>query len=197
MDIETVIHERASCPRLDAPGPDADQLERLLSAAARAPDHGLLRPWRFIVVQDEERVRLGEMLAQSARQDQPDLSDAQYEKLQQAPLRAPTVVIVVAEVTLEHKVSVMDQIMACAAGVQNLLLTAHAIGVGAIWRTGALALSPSLKSRLGFRREDEVVGFIYLGKPCGVHKTLSADSVAPFMRALPMSGPSTSELADD
>jgi len=185
MDIELAIHQRASCPRLDAPGPDAEQLERLLRAAARAPDHGLLRPWRFIVVQGDERVRLGQMLAQCAREDDPDLPDVKYEKLLNAPLRAPTVVVVVAEVILEHKVSVMDQIMACAAGVQNLLLVAHAIGVGAIWRTGAPALSPSLKVRLGFRREDEIVGFIYLGTPCATHKTLSADSVAPFMRALP------------
>jgi nitroreductase len=97
--------------------------------------------------------------------DQPDITDAQCEKLRQGPLRAPMLLVVVAEVVSGHKVSVVDQIMACAAGVQNLLLTAHAMGIGAMWRTGAPALSPTLKQRLGFRAEDEIVGFIYLGTP--------------------------------
>lgn len=185
MDIETAIRERVSCPRLDAPAPTPDQLQQLLSAAIRAPDHGLLRPWRFITVQGEERVRFGEMLAQCCRQDQPDITEAQCDKLRQAPLRAPMMLIVVAEVTTGHKVSVIDQIMACAAAVQNLLLCAHAIGVGAMWRTGAPALSPSLKVRLGFRPEDEIVGFVYLGTPCGNSKTPSVDLPANYLRRLP------------
>jgi nitroreductase len=185
MDIETAIRERVSCPRLDAPAPTEGQLEQLLAAAIRAPDHGLLRPWRFIVVQDEARLRLGEMLAQCCRQDQPEITEAQVEKLRQAPLRAPMLLIVVAEVAIGHKVSVIDQIMACAAAVQNLLLCAHSIGVGAMWRTGAPALSPSLKVRLGFRPEDEIVGFVYLGTPCGNNRTPSTDLPALFMRNLP------------
>lgn len=76
MDIHEAIRERVSCPRLEAPGPDRAQLERLLAAAVRAPDHGLLRPWRFMVVEGDDRVRLGEMLAQCCQQDQPDLNDA-------------------------------------------------------------------------------------------------------------------------
>jgi nitroreductase len=185
MDIQTAILERVSCPRLEAPGPDAQQLRQLLTAAVRAPDHGLLRPWRFIVVEGDERRRLGEMLAQCCQQEQPDLSEAQIEKLRQAPLRAPTVLIVVAEVSAPHKVSAIDQIMACAAAVQNLLLTAHAIGVGAMWRTGAPALSPSLKTRLGFRSEDEIVGFIYLGTPAGSARTVTPESPDNWIRALP------------
>ncbi|MCC1496343.1 nitroreductase [Alcanivorax sp. 1008] len=185
MDMETAIRERVSCPRLDGPAPTADELEQLLAAAIRAPDHGLLRPWRFIVIQGEERVRFGEMLAQCCREDQPDLSEAQCEKLRQAPLRAPMMLIVLAEVTTGHRVSVIDQIMACAAAVQNLLLCAHSIGVGAMWRTGAPALSPSLKTRLGFCAEDEIVGFVYLGTPCGNGKEPSVDTPASYMRTLP------------
>ena len=185
MDIETAIRERVSCPRLDAPAPTPAQLEQLLAAAIRAPDHGLLRPWRFIVVQGEERLHFGEMLAQCCRQDQPDITEAQCEKLRQSPLRAPMMLIVVAEVITGHKVSVIDQVMACAAAVQNLLLCAHSIGVGVMWRTGAPALSPSLKVQLGFRPEDEIVGFIYLGTPCGSSKPPSVDSAANYMRSLP------------
>ena len=185
MDIQTAILGRVSCPRLDAPGPTAEQLQQLLTAAVRAPDHGLLRPWRFMVVEGDQRLRLGEMLAQSCQQDQPDLNEAQLEKLRQAPLRAPTVLVVVAEISAPHKVSAIDQIMACAAAVQNLLLTAHAIGVGAMWRTGAPALSPTLKTRLGFRPEDEIVGFIYLGTPCGSSKTASIESPDSWIRAFP------------
>lgn len=189
MDIQTAILGRVSCPRLDAPGPSAELLQQLLTAAVRAPDHGLLRPWRFIVVEGDQRARLGEMLAQCCQQDQPDLNEAQLEKLRQAPLRAPTVLIVVAEITAPHKVSAIDQIMACAAAVQNLLLTAHAIGVGAMWRTGAPALSPALKIRLGFRPEDEIVGFIYLGTPGGSSKTVTIESPDSWIRAFPIATP--------
>jgi nitroreductase len=145
----------------------------------------LLRPWRFILVEGDQRVQLGEMLAQCCLQDQSDLNEAQLEKLRQAPLRAPTMLIVVAEISAPHKVSAIDQIMACAAAVQNLLLTAHAIGVGAMWRTGAPALSPTLKTRLGFRPEDEIVGFIYLGTPVGNSKTATVESPDSWIRAFP------------
>ena len=184
MDIHEAIRERVSCPRLEAPGPDQAQLQHLLAAAVRAPDHGLLRPWRFMLVEGDDRVRLGEMLAQCCQQDQPELSEAQCEKLRHAPLRAPTLLIVVAEVVEGHKVSVMDQIMACAAAVQNLLLTAHALGIGAMWRTGGPALSPSLKIRLGFLAVDEIVGFIYLGTPCG-QRPVSGDDPARWLRDFP------------
>ena len=189
MDIQTAILGRVSCPRLDAPGPSAEQLQQLLTAAVRAPDHGLLRPWRFIVVEGDQRARLGEMLAQCCQQDQPDLNEAQLEKLRQAPLRAPTMLIVVAEISAPHKVSAIDQIMACAAAVQNLLLSAHAIGVGAMWRTGAPALSPTLKTRLGFRPEDEIVGFIYLGTPMGSSKAVTIESPDSWIRAFPIATP--------
>jgi nitroreductase len=185
MDIHTAIQRRVSCPRLAAPGPDAGQLDALLGALVRAPDHGLLRPWRYLVVEGDDRARLGEMMAQCCRADQPDITDAQYEKLRQGPLRAPMLLVVVAEVTIGHKISVVDQIMACAAGVQNLLLTAHAMGVGAMWRTGAPALSPTLKQRLGFRTEDEIVGFIYLGTPAAGPRPSCHDDPGLHRRRLP------------
>jgi nitroreductase len=185
MDIHTAIQQRVSSPRLEAPGPDAGQLDALLAALVRAPDHGLLRPWRYLVVEGDDRVRLGEMLAESCRQDQPDITEVQLDKLRQAPLRAPTLLVVVAEVCLGHKVSVIDQIMACAAGVQNLLLTAHAMGIGAMWRTGAPALSAALKQRLGFRPEDEIVGFIYLGTPAAAARPATVDDPARHRRWLP------------
>ncbi|PKM21624.1 MAG: nitroreductase [Gammaproteobacteria bacterium HGW-Gammaproteobacteria-14] len=185
MDILTAINERVSCPRLQEPPPDAAQLEQLLKAAVRAPDHGLLRPWRFITVAGEDRQRFGQMVVDACIAGQPDLNEAQCEKLRLAPLRAPMVLVVVAEIQVEHKVSEIDQIMACAAAVQNLLLTAHAIGVGAMWRTGAPALSNELKVALGFSPKDEIVGFIYLGTPCGSPRVPSMDDPAPYVRQLP------------
>lgn len=185
MDILTAINERVSCPRLQEPPPDAAQLARLLKAAVRAPDHGLLRPWRFIAIAGEDRERFGQMIVDACISEQPELTEAQCEKLRAAPLRAPMVLVVVAEVQPEHKVSGMDQIMACAAAVQNLLLTAHAIGVGAMWRTGAPALSNALKVALGFAPKDEIVGFVYLGTPCGSPRIPQEDDPASYLRQLP------------
>lgn len=184
--IDQLIAGRASCPRLEAPAPSDEQLEALLQAAVCAPDHGLLRPWRFIPVTGEQRDRLGKLMLASCLAEQPQLSEAAQLKLRQAPLRAPMVLLVVAEVQPDHKVSVIDQIMACAAAVQNLLLQAHAMGIGAMWRTGPAALSNTLKRKLGFQDKDEIVGFVYLGSASGGNRQLpDLPPLADFVRGLP------------
>lgn len=186
VSIDQAIAGRSSCPRLQEPAPTEAQLQALLGAAVRAPDHGLLRPWRFLPLTGVQREQLGDMMLASCLAEQPDLSEAQQLKLRQAPLRAPMVLVVVAEVQLQHKVSVIDQIMACAAAVQNLLLQAHALGIGAMWRTGAAALSATLKQQLGFQDKDEIVGFIYLGRSPGVARQLpNPPPVTDFIRSLP------------
>ena len=91
----------------------------------------------------------------------------------------------VAEVTENHKVPVWEQVLAVGAAVQNIMVAAHALGLGAMWRTGDLANDPSVKAKLGFAAKDQVVGFIYLGTPATPPKRLPDESPEQFLRELP------------
>jgi nitroreductase len=180
----TLLQQRVSHPRLTEPGPSRDQLTKLYKAALRAPDHAWLRPWRFIEVAGDDRAQLGEHLANSAREDNPDINDKQIQKLLNSPLRAPLVLIIWAQIIDHPKVPDIEQILATGAATTNLLNAAHALGLGAVWRTGAPAYSPTLKRRLGMADRDQLVGFIYLGTPSGANKPIPELNPADFVRSL-------------
>jgi nitroreductase len=185
MDVWQLLNERVSCPKVSAPGPDAAQLERLLRAAVSAPDHGLLRPWRFLVLQGDDLLRFGDLLVTASRQSQPDLDEAAAARIREKAFRAPMVIVAVAEVTEGHKVPVVEQVMATACAVEHLMLAAHALGLGAMWRTGPLAQSEQVKAALGFAAKDEIVAFVYLGTPCAEARPRPDADLAGVLRSLP------------
>lgn len=180
-----LLQQRVSHPRLTDPGPSQAQMADLYRAALRAPDHAWLRPWRFIEVSGDDRIRLGKQMAHSARQDDPDLADKHYQKLLNSPLRAPLVLIAWAKISEHPKVPAIEQVLATGAAVTNLINAAHALGIGAVWRTGAPAYSPALKQALGVTATDHIVGFIYLGTPSGEDKPVPALDPADFISSLP------------
>ena len=94
MDALEAILTRSSVPpvKMGPPGPDDGQLRRILEAGAAAPDHGRLRPWRFLVVRGVARERLGELFASAALAKGGEVSEAEVEKQRSGPLRAPVVV---------------------------------------------------------------------------------------------------------
>lgn len=181
----TLLQQRVSHPRLTEPGPSQQQLAELYKAALRAPDHAWLRPWRFIEVSGDDRVRLGMWMASSAKHDDPDLPDKQHQKLLNSPMRAPLVLIAWADITDHPKVPAIEQVLATGAAVTNLINAAHALGIGAVWRTGAPAYSKALKRLLGISAKDHLVGFIYLGTPAGEDKPLPTLDPADYVSQLP------------
>lgn len=164
MAVSEVIKRRRSTPKLAGVAPSREVVEKLVEGALAAPDHGRLKPWRFIEVRDEARVRLGEIFLDSERRVAPDLDEARRKKILSMPMRAPLILIVVAKVTLDHKVPVIEQVVSAGAAVQNMLLVAEELGVGAMWRTGGMAYTPGVKKSLGLKLEDEIVGYLYLGE---------------------------------
>lgn len=177
------ILSRVSCPKLREPGPDDATLELLFRCAARAPDHGLLRPWRFVVFRGDARAALGDMLAAACLADDPGAGADALDKLRRNPFRAPVVVACVARIVPDHpKVPPVEQVAAVAAAIQNMQLAAGALGLGAMWRTGPQASSAALKQALGFTPRDEIVGFLYLGTPDGERRSPAAEPVAAFVR---------------
>lgn len=182
MAILTALHGRNSHGRLQEPGPDAEALDNMLRAALRAPDHGHLRPWRFVVIEGERRAALGEIFEQSLLLAQPHATDAERNKARQAPLRAPVIVAGLLHQVEHSKIPRVEQVASVAAALHGLQLAAEAQGFGAMWRTGGYARDPHVIAALGGRPSDEVIGFVYLGTRTGPSKPLPDVAVEDFVR---------------
>lgn len=165
MDAIKALTQRVSVGRLVAPAPDGDQMSTIRQAALRAADHANLRPWQFLEVSGDRLSQLGELFCQAAVAEDPTLSDAQRERYQMMPMRAPLVVIAIAKIAEHPKVPRDEQLLSAGCAVQNMLNAAFALGLGAYWRTGDLAFSRFLHGALGLCDADQIVGFLYLGTP--------------------------------
>ncbi|MGI9015984.1 MAG: nitroreductase family protein [Euzebya sp.] len=175
MDALTCLLTRRSIPRLVEPGPDTDHLSVLLTAAVAAPDHGQLRPWRFMTFRGDGRKDLGAVFGRAHASREPQADPGAVEKTVGKPLRAPLVVAVIcsprtAEQAWNGKhIPVWEQTAAVAAATQNLCLAAHALGYGAMWRTGWYGDAPEVRHALSLDPAEHVVGWVYLGTiPAGV-----------------------------
>lgn len=163
MDAIEVITHRVSPAQLTEPGPTPDQLQAILAAGARAPDHGKMQPWRFLLIEGEARQRFGEVMAQSLQRREPDAPQGKLDAERKKALRAPLMIVVSATVRENPKVPDVEQVVAAGAAAQNMMLAAHALGLGAFWRTGPTAYDPEVKRALGIAEGDTIIGFIYLG----------------------------------
>ena len=164
MDALEALSTRASAVRLVEPAPSEELLATALRAAARAPDHGMLRPWKFLVVRGEARERLGEVLAETLVRREPDSTPEALDKEAKKPLRAPLIVVVVAKVEPDHdRIPEVEQVVSAGSAAQNLMLAFHAAGFGCMWRTGAPAYDPAVKRALGIEPHDHIIGLIYVG----------------------------------
>ena len=163
MQAIDALLRRRSAKTLTDPAPDAGALELLLECGARAPDHGRLRPWRFIVIRGAARERLGELMADMVRRKQPTASAETLQRERQKPLRAPLIITVAAVCDPAARVPPIEQILAAGAAAQNIMLAAPALGFGAMWKTGDAAYDDTVKTALGLTASDAIVGFLYLG----------------------------------
>jgi nitroreductase len=171
MDALDALLNRVSAPRLIAPAPDSAQREVLFRAAMRAPDHGQLRPWRFLTVQ--------------ALPD--DASPEAVTKARAMPLRAPLLVVVIARVQAGSKVPAQEQVLAAGCAAHGILLAAHAQGVGAVWRTGDMAYNRQVAAGLGLSADEQIVAYLYLGTPERELRAVPRLQVSDFVRAWPAS----------
>jgi nitroreductase len=167
---------RRSIGRLQAPAPDGADLELIMRAAAAAPDHNSLRPWKFVVLEGEAKDAFGAVLADAYRERTlaagKELLPAKEEKERTKLGRAPMVVVVCAVNRGEALVPFVEQFAAGAAAAQNMLIAATALGYGSMWRTGDPAYDESVKAALALTLDDAIVGFVYLG-------TVSDEAVKP------------------
>jgi nitroreductase len=163
MDLIQAIDSRSSSGRLGEPGPTREHRESILHAADRAPDHGRLKPWRLIVLEGRDREPFAAAAAQAKRRRTPALSDAQVDADRDKILRSPTLIVAGCSVRAHPKVPEIEQIVAVGAAVENLFLTAHALGYGVMWKTGAAAYDPEVKATIGLNPADHIVAIIHIG----------------------------------
>lgn len=175
MDALDLLHNRVSCPALIEPGPTKQQLDSIYQAALRAPDHGAIRPWRFLTVAGDARQKLGDLYLKAALIENPQLSPERQDKIRKMPLRAPTVIVVIAAVSEHPKVPMVEQEISAGCAAQNIILAAHAQGLGAMWRTGDMAYLSTVKSGLGLTEEESIIGYIYLGTAKKMRKATTHD----------------------
>jgi len=160
-----LILTRRSALSLRPPGPDEATWRAMLAAATCGPDHGRLAPWRFVVIEGEGRHAFGRILADSLRRRIATADDAMVAREEAKALRAPMIVVVVAQTQECSSVPEIEQVIAAGIAAYNILLAARAYGFAGMWRTGASAYDPEVRHALGFGARASIVGFLYIGMP--------------------------------
>ena len=163
--LSLLLSRRSGKPRdMIAPGPDADQLGRILQAASRVPDHGKLAPWRFVIVDSDQRAALSDRLVSAYRAEKPDAGKLEIEAMQQFAHQAPTLVVVLSCPVTSSKIPVWEQELSAGAACMQLLNAAHAQGFVGGWLTGWPAYSEQVRNAFGSAGE-RIAGFIFIGTP--------------------------------
>ena len=158
---------RSAKPRdLIGPGPTPAELERILTIAARTPDHGTLTPWRFVTVGVDQRDALADLLLKALAEENPGATEKHREKeLNFAHYQGQLVVLVSATVP-DHKIPLWEQQLSCGAAGMNLLLGASAVGFVSGWVTGWRAYSPRVLAAFCAPGE-RIAGFVFIGHAAG------------------------------
>jgi nitroreductase len=167
MDALELLVGRESAVKLTSPGPDQTELEKMFQSALRAPDHGRLRPWRFVVITENKREEFGELMADCLRRMDPGATADMLQRERDKAMRAPVIVVAAATIQRGHKIPDVEQLVSAAAAAENIMLAARAQGYGAMWKTGAPAYDAKVKQAFGLDPDNEIVGFLYLGTQVG------------------------------
>ena len=159
------LKSRTTAKEFTAPAPAESVIRQALEAAVAAPDHGRMRPWRFILIEGEARQAFGKVLADAMKRRKPDATPPELEREAAKAVRSPLVIVVAAKLTERPGIPQIEQILATGAAVQNLTLALHAQGYAAAWKTGEPAYDPNVKTALGLDAGDAIVAFVYVGTP--------------------------------
>lgn len=188
MDALSALHNRVSMPRLVAPAPTLEQQEALFKAALRAPDHARLRPWRFLVLEGAGLEQLGELFHTAALANGADPDAEVVRRARQLPLRAPMIIVAISSPKPHPKVPEHEQDMSCAVAVGNMLLAAHAMGLGAVWRTGEPARDRVICEGLGLTAEEKIIAFVYIGQSLTLDRPVPVLDSRDYFRRWPENG---------
>ncbi len=166
-----LVSSRRSATMLVEPGPSSSQLGAMLRAAGSVPDHGLLRPFRFVIAEGEARGTFGDALAAVAGELSPGTPEARLQKVRDKAFRSPALLALVFS-PKPGKIERWEQSATAACAGYAVLLAAQALGVGAVWKSVPFTKGRAFSEILGFTEDEELLGWIHLG-------TTPADAVPP------------------
>ena len=150
--------------RLGAPGPGAAELATILNAAAHAPDHGQLLPWRFVLVPEPARAPLAEVFAQALLERDPCATPEQCGQAREKAYRAPVLMLVVVDGERgDPDIDLAERLVSAGCAVQNMLLMATAQGYGSALTSGKALKAASLRALFGLAASEQALCFISIG----------------------------------
>ncbi|WP_244487545.1 MULTISPECIES: nitroreductase [unclassified Aureimonas] len=164
--IDQILTRRSvAIPALLEPAPSAAEIETLLTAASRVPDHGKLAPWRFVIYRPEVGRAIGRALAALLESREGPLSEVRRDAEEKRFARSPLVIGVVSTAGPHVKISEWEQVLSAGAATMTLVHAAHALGFAANWVTEWVAYDDEAKALLGIAPGEKVAGFVHIGTP--------------------------------
>jgi nitroreductase len=163
--IDFLLQRRSVKPAmLTEPGPTPAELDTILTAATRVPDHKKLAPWRFIIFEGEARRDFGRVLEAACRDEEKEAPSAiRLEAERGRLLRAPTVIAVISAIIPNRAAPEWEQVLSCGAACFSLCLAANALGYGTSWITEWYSYSPGVRGALRLAANERIAGFVYIG----------------------------------
>lgn len=164
--LDLLLRRRSSSAKaMREPGPGPEEIQLILQAGARVPDHGKLAPWRFLVFEGTARAEFGALLAATLATREPEAGEIRLEMERTRFLRAPIVIGVISAPKLDKPIPEWEQRLSAAAVCQNMIIAATALGFGAQWVTEWYAYDATVAEKLGLSGAERVAGFLYFGTP--------------------------------
>lgn len=179
---QTLIQSRQTIlpKRLGIPGPGAEELAGILGAAAHAPDHGQLLPWRFVLVPAAARPALGEVFAQALLERDSAATPEQAAQAREKAHRAPVLLLAVVDGACgDPLIPLAERIVSAGCAVQNMLLMATALGYGSALTSGKALQSDGLRALFQLGAAEAALCFVSIGtvqsrKPVRIRPAASA-----------------------
>jgi nitroreductase len=181
--------QQTSPKRLGDPGPTPEQVHDLFSAATQAPDHGLIRPWRFVHVSDAARARLGEAFAQALLERDPAATPRQLQDARDKAARAPFLAVAIARLQEDladahPEIPLTERLVSLGCALQNMLLLAHAQGFGAGLVSGQAMDTRALRELFAIGEGERAVCFVVVGTVIKAKASRLRPTVSDFVSAL-------------
>jgi nitroreductase len=168
LEVNKAIETRRSVGRVRQDPVPRKLVEKILESAVHAPNHKITEPWRFHVFTGKGRGEFARARAELAKiqaeaeGEEEELVAGRISRERKKAFRAPVVIAVISKGGRDE-VETLENYAACAAAVQNMQLTAHALGLATIWRTGPIAYHQYMRDFLGLEDGDRIVAYLYLG----------------------------------
>ncbi len=162
MDTLTLLTSRRSQKKLGFPTPNKEQLEQIFQAALRAPDHGKLKPYQFVVIEKEGLVKLGNLLLDACEELQ--LDEKAQQKAQGLAPNTPMMIVVIAKIDPNiAKVPDWEQLLCAGSATYAMQLAANSLGFDNVWLTGKWLAGSSLRQAFNCGENDKIIALLKIG----------------------------------